>query len=143
MLINEAEYLIDDSAFERCESVSLKEQFSIKIDSIRKSLGIDNMDDVDLLVDIMYMYEAKHRESIAEQKKIEEAEFLEENAKLGHQPPPPEEVKKIMENEDDSDEERDNDPLSLTLDPDLLTKALNSFHTTREDRAVLADINQN
>jgi hypothetical protein len=60
MLIDEAEYLIDDRAFERCETASLKEQFSIKIDSIRKSLGIESMDDVTLLVDIFYGFEAKY-----------------------------------------------------------------------------------
>jgi hypothetical protein len=46
MLMDEAEYLIDDRAFERCETATIKEQFSIKIDSIRKSLGIENMEDV-------------------------------------------------------------------------------------------------
>jgi hypothetical protein len=46
MLIEESEYLIDDRAFERCESASPKDQFSIKIDSIRKSLGIESMEDV-------------------------------------------------------------------------------------------------
>lgn len=46
MLIEEAEYLIDDRAFERCQNASVKEQFSIKIDSIRKSLGIETMEDV-------------------------------------------------------------------------------------------------
>jgi hypothetical protein len=39
----------------------LKEQFRIKIDSVRKSLGIDNMDDVDLLVDTFYNFEAKYK----------------------------------------------------------------------------------
>jgi len=46
LLIDEAEYLIDDRSLEKCQGLSLKEQFSIKIDSIRKSLGIENMDDV-------------------------------------------------------------------------------------------------
>lgn len=59
LLIDEAEYLIDERAFERCETANIKEQFSIKIDSIRKSLGIENMEDVQLLVDIFYGFEAK------------------------------------------------------------------------------------
>lgn len=46
LLIDEADYLIDERAFERCETATVKEQFSIKIDSIRKSLGIENMEDV-------------------------------------------------------------------------------------------------
>jgi len=57
MLIEDAEYLIDDRAFERCETAAPKEQFSIKIDSIRKSLGIEEMRDVDLLVKIFYEFE--------------------------------------------------------------------------------------
>lgn len=141
-MINEAEYLIDDHSFERCEGVSLKEQFSIKIDSIRKSLGIDNMDDVELLVETMYLYEMKHRDLIAEQKKLEEVDFKEEVAKTGQGVPTEEEIKKMMENDDDSDSEarEPEDPLALTLDPDLLTLALNSFHKTREDREVLNDM---
>lgn len=56
VLIQECPYLIDDKAFERCDGKSLKEQFSIKIDSIRKSLAIEQMQDVSLLVDVMYGY---------------------------------------------------------------------------------------
>ena len=41
MLIEEAPYLIDDKAFEKCEGKTLKEQFSIQIDGVRKALGID------------------------------------------------------------------------------------------------------
>lgn len=60
LLIEDAEYLIDDRAFERCEGESLKKQFSIKIDSIRKSLGIEEMRDVDLLVKVFYEFEASY-----------------------------------------------------------------------------------
>ena len=56
ILIAECPYLIDDKAYEKCEGKSLKEQFSIKIDSIRKSLGIEQMQDVELLVDTLYGY---------------------------------------------------------------------------------------
>ena len=62
MLIEEADYLIDDRSYERCEGKNLKEQFRIKIDSIRKSLGIDCMQDVDLLVDSLYGHEARHKQ---------------------------------------------------------------------------------
>lgn len=60
MLIEDAEYLIDDRAFERCAEASLKEQFSIKIDSIRKSLGIEEMRDVELLVQTFYEFEQNY-----------------------------------------------------------------------------------
>ena len=62
MLIEEAGYLIDDRSYERCQGKSLKEQFAIKIDSIRKSLGIDNMSDVNLLVETMFGHEARHKQ---------------------------------------------------------------------------------
>lgn len=42
-LIMEAPYLIDDKAVERCMGVDAKEQLKIKIDSVRKSLGIEDM----------------------------------------------------------------------------------------------------
>lgn len=61
MLIDEASYLIDDRSMERCQGKSMKEQFMIKIDSIRKSLGIDNMNDVNLLVDSLYGHEARFK----------------------------------------------------------------------------------
>jgi hypothetical protein len=39
-----------------------KEQFTIQIDSIRKSLGIDNMDDVELLVLTFYEFSDRRKE---------------------------------------------------------------------------------
>jgi hypothetical protein len=41
ILIEEAPYLIDDKAFEKCAGLGAKEQFSIMIDGVRKALGID------------------------------------------------------------------------------------------------------
>lgn len=57
LLIEEAEYLIDERTFEKCEGAPTKKQFSMKIDSIRKSLGIEHMEDIELLVDIFYTFE--------------------------------------------------------------------------------------
>ncbi len=55
-LITEATYLIDDKAMERCQDATPKEQLKIKIDSVRKSIGIEDMADVELLVDVMYRF---------------------------------------------------------------------------------------
>lgn len=55
-LIDHAPYLVDDKSYERCESKSNKEQFAIKIDAIRKTLDIDSMEDVHLLVDELYKF---------------------------------------------------------------------------------------
>lgn len=75
MLIDECEYLIDERAFERCMGAPVKEQFSIKIDSIRKSLGIENMEDVTLLVDIFYQFEGKYQKEVDEKFAKEMAEL--------------------------------------------------------------------
>jgi hypothetical protein len=58
LLIDEAEYLVDDKALEKCktQAKSKKDEFHIKIDSIRKSLGIDELKYVDLLVEVFYGY---------------------------------------------------------------------------------------
>ena len=55
-LIDNAPFLIDDKAMERCSEASPKEQLKIKIDSVRKSLGIEDMADVELLVDELYKF---------------------------------------------------------------------------------------
>jgi len=88
LLIDEAEYLIDERAFERCENVSVKEQFSIKIDSIRKSLGIENMEDVQLLVNIFYGFESKFNRD-QEAKWAKEMQELEAQALDAGLPMPP------------------------------------------------------
>lgn len=64
LLIDEAEYLVDDKAMEKCQGKSLKEQFQIKIDSIRKSLGIDEIKYVDKLIDIMYGFQEAFQQEI-------------------------------------------------------------------------------
>ncbi len=140
LLIDEAEYLIDDRSFERCQGVSVKEQFSIKIDSIRKSLGIDNMEDVELLVDTLYGYEARHKQLLLDEKKKEELEFIEANQAMGNLAPLADDIKKLQDNSSDSEVEPE-DPNQLNLDPDHLTAALALFHKTREDRAVENEIN--
>lgn len=47
---------MDDKSYEKCEGRSQKEQFSIKIDAIRKSLDIETMEDVHLLVDELFKF---------------------------------------------------------------------------------------
>jgi len=61
LLTQETPFLIDDKAILECENKTVKEKFAIQIDSIRKSLGIDNMDDVELLVLTFYEFADKHK----------------------------------------------------------------------------------
>ena len=77
-LINEAPYLIDDKAYERSMNAEPKEALKIKIDSVRKSLGIEDMADVELLVDVMYKYQGEHEKRLEEEKKRMEDEEQEE-----------------------------------------------------------------
>ena len=55
-LIDEAPYLIDDKSQERAEQADGKEALKIKIDSVRKSLGIEDMEGVELLVETFYNF---------------------------------------------------------------------------------------
>lgn len=64
ILIEEAGYLIDDKAYKMCEGRPNKEKFLIMIDAIRKSLSIDTMDDIKLLVDTFYEYGPKKKERL-------------------------------------------------------------------------------
>ena len=66
--------MIDDKAYERSQGVDAKEQLKIKIDSVRKSLGIEDMADVELLVDVMYKYQGEHEARLEEEKKEMERE---------------------------------------------------------------------
>lgn len=67
LLIEEATFLIDDKTLDKCDGKTNKEAFSLQIDGIRKALGITEMEDVDLLVEIFYKYE--------EQKNADRIEF--------------------------------------------------------------------
>ena len=71
LLIEETPFLLDDKTIQECEGKTLKEEFAIKIDAIRKSLGIDHMDDVELLVLTFYEYSDRHKQ---EQRIAEEGE---------------------------------------------------------------------
>ena len=137
MLIEEADYLIDNRALERCEGQSMKDQFRIKIDSVRKSLGIDNMDDVDLLVETFYNFEAKYKKQqdaiLAEQLAILEAAAAESG-----QP-----IQPLVDERRSTEDPKPTDPLYLDLDPDHLVLALDQFHIDREDRAVNDQLNGN
>lgn len=62
ILINECPFLIDDKAWQESQNKNVKDQFTIQIDSIRKSLGIDNMDDVELLVQTFYEFSDRHKQ---------------------------------------------------------------------------------
>ena len=151
-LIDQAPFLIDDKAQERCMGVDAKEQFKIKIDSVRKSLGIEDMTDVELLVDVLYTYQETHEKKLEEERKRMEEEEAEEQqegvnpeanpASLANDP-------KKTSNEatlngaaegQASREEEEVDENQLRLDTELLTPALKEFHNKREERDLRKDM---
>ena len=84
ILISEAPYLIDERAIIMSEGKSKKDQLLIMIDSIRKSLSIESMDHVQLLVETIYGFgekKKKMKEQLEHERKLakEEAANATEN----------------------------------------------------------------
>jgi len=142
MFIEHAEYLIDDRAFERCETASLKEQFSIKIDSVRKSIGVESMEDVNMLVTVFYEFEAIHQKEQAA-KFEEEMKALEEAALEGGTQAPAAMQDMRRQSQEDMEEakaEQERNPAKLNLDPDNIVLALQKYHDLREATLVQAAV---
>lgn len=136
MLIEEAPFLIDDKAFEKCEGKSLKEQFAIQIDSIRKALGIDQMETVELLVDCFYQYEEraeqerldKEREEIEKISDIGEDEAAEMLAQGGgKEQGKTSNAHDVTDTNRGEEEEEEVDPANLNLEPENVVNALKQF----------------
>lgn len=102
ILIAEASFLIDDKAYAMCEGKTQKEQFLIMIDSIRKSLGIDSMEDVELLVESFYQFGEKKRKRLEDEEEKRLAAKREEDELNGIVPIPPvaKDAKKQSEKKD-------------------------------------------
>ncbi len=153
LLINECPFLIDDKAYSESEGKPAKEQFTIQIDSIRKSLGIDNMDDVELLVLTTYEFAERqlqdalnagssHHEgeqhsddhgSNGGAKKVKPSSIAVHDSKTGGASPthlPIEEQQPVhLSDEDD-----------LVIDNDDIVGILKDFHRKREERANNAEL---
>lgn len=157
ILIEEAPYLIDDKSFEKCEGKSTKEQFSIQIDGVRKALGIDTMEDVELLVECFYGYETILLEQEAEIDKEEldliaemdlgmdadEGEALkmtkhntENRSKNVTEKGKPNSSNNVDELASPRSEESEKDPNALDLNPDNVCAALSYFEETRKQKAI-------
>ena len=64
ILIREASYLIDEKAILMSEGKSKKDRLLIMIDSIRKSLNIESMEHVQLLVTTFYEFGEKKKKEL-------------------------------------------------------------------------------
>ena len=148
ILIEEASYLIDEKAYILSEGKPQKEQFLIMIDSIRKSLGIDSMEDVQLLVDTFYDFGAKKREMMAqeaENRKKKQEEVEEADAATTAAPAKGKDAAKDakggkgkndqkQEEVVEEDEIEEKDPLQPDIELDDVVEVLEAFNKKREER---------
>mmetsp|Transcript_11661 Transcript_11661/g.11720 ORF Transcript_11661/g.11720 Transcript_11661/m.11720 type:complete len:244 (+) Transcript_11661:946-1677(+) len=66
LLVSECSFLLEDKVRDQCIGKSEKEQFTLKIDSIRKTLGIETMDDVQTLINLFYDQSSNRRDELYE-----------------------------------------------------------------------------
>jgi hypothetical protein len=72
LLAQECSFLLEDKVLQQCEGMGEKEAFTVKVDSIRKTLGVDTMADVELLVNIFYDHSNKGEDELYESEGEEE-----------------------------------------------------------------------
>lgn len=66
LLVEEASFLIEDKIKDQCIGLPEKEQLTLKIDSIRKTLGVEVMEDVQNLVSLFYQHSFNSRDAYYE-----------------------------------------------------------------------------
>ena len=150
-LIDHAPYLVDDKSYERCEKKSSKEQFAIKIDAIRKSLDIDSMEDVHLLVDELYKFQENFEKEEEEKTRKIEEELNEINSEGDQQ-----EIQNSLNDRNRTsndatlngngegmqrEDEEEEDPNKLKLAEENIQMALKKFLAVREERNVMEGFN--
>jgi len=140
LLITECPFLIDDKAMTESAGKPIKEQFTIQIDSIRKSLGIDNMDDVELLVLTFYEFQEALKNETQQASNPEGEQHSDEHlsnggARKGLAPKASNHAVNLTEEKkEEVDEEL------LVIDNDDIVGVLKDFHRKREERANNAEL---
>ena len=124
-----------------------KERFLVLIDSCRKSLGIESMEDVELLVDTFYEFGDKKKKRLEEEAEARRKELEEmsnnnapvANAKDAKKDKKDKEAKQKQEvkeeappEEDEEDEEID--PNKPNLDLDDVIECLEEFVSRRQEK---------
>jgi len=143
ILIEEASYLIDDKAFQMSEGKPEKERNLMLIDSCRKSLGIESMEDVWMLVDTFYEFGGKKKKRLAEaeEKRVAEREDQQSannmpvaNAKDKKDQKGKDGDKKPEETRLDDEDDEERDPTMPDIDLDDVVECLEEFHQKREEK---------
>ena len=130
--------------------------FSIQIDSIRKSLGIDNMDDVELLVMTFYEFAERQRQEALASGMSHDDQHSEDhasNAGAANKKGPKASsvvvneaqkgVSNVNVNQQNSGTEPDQNPVdddNLVIDNDDIVIVLKDFHKKREERMNNAEL---
>ena len=127
-----------------CEGKNQKDQFLIMIDSIRKSLGIESMDDVTLLVDTFYEFGPKKKKRIEAEEAERKAAKEDQQSNSGANPVKDDKKKKDDKDKNkapqpevntiEDDEQEEKDPLQPDIDLDDVVEVLQEFHFKREEK---------
>lgn len=117
---------------EACNGKNQREVFTLKVDSIRKSLNIENMEDVEKLVLCFF-------DQLEKQKRAER----EEDAESGSHKPSEEKKDEDMEGESKMNHEFDGSETLDSLDLDDVLVVLESFNEKRKLDAQNQDIQGN
>lgn len=139
-----------------CEGKSQKDQFLIMIDSIRKSLNIESMDDVELLVNTFYEFGPKKRQRLQEEEQkrlaMKEDQQSNNNAPVA---PNPKDAKNgkdaknakdnsknpVVEEKKDSDsDQEEKDPTQPDMNLDDVVEVLQEFNQKREEKLNSQDL---
>ena len=143
VLMEETPFLVDDKALQECQGKTIKEEFTIKIDSIRKSLGIDNMDDVELLVQTFYEFSDRNKQEAMMSSQMgadmddhnHNSNNHNSNQDLKKQQTKRTGDARSQQDDGEGSAMREDDDESLAIDMDEVVDILKDFHKKREERA--------
>ena len=130
VILEECPFLVDDKAQLESAGKPAKEQFAIAIDSVRKALSIDNMDDIELLVSTFYEFSDRRRE---EQDAQQEAE---EMLSQGDKKAP----RRTADGEEEQSPTHQRDDDELHVDLDEVMDVMKEYQRKREERANNAEL---
>ena len=134
-----------------CEGKPQKEQFLILIDSCRKSLSIESMDDVELLVETFYEFGEKKKKRLEEEEEQRLAEKEENQSNHNVAPTNAKDAKKDAKGKDnknppaeepkiEDEEEEEKDPTKPDIDLDDVVECLQEFNKKREEKLNSMDV---
>ena len=139
ILVDEMPFLVDKKTWKNLEGKSEKEQFTMKIDAVRKSLEISTMEDVELLVETFYEWSRmkkaeKEADMMGEGEEDEEEDMKMEgeSQKSRKQGGPGSDLGSPPDYDEDGEE-------ILLIEEDDLTQILRQFQSNREERMNNAD----